>query len=128
MREPIILEADDGFHFMATRRLAEVSLEAIDIEAGVYAVYDADGFKLHLAPAPNGAGVISAPAIPESCSEQLAPKLREYLARVGIRESTVSTLSFAALVALAVERLLEREREPLGSRLRRVIRRLFHRG
>jgi hypothetical protein len=128
MREPIILEADDGFHFLATRRFAELSLEAIDIEAGIYTVYDADGFKLHLAPAPNGAGAISAPAIPESCSEQLAPKLREYLSRVGAPDSVVSSLPFSGLVALAAERFLEREPEPLGPRLRRAIRGLLHRG
>ncbi len=59
MREPIILEADDGFHFMATRSFAEIWLEAIDIESGIYTVYDAEGFKLDLAPSAKGAGVIT---------------------------------------------------------------------
>lgn len=127
MREPIILEADDGFHFMATRRWAELSLEAIDIENGVYTVYDADGFRLQLAAAANGAGAISLLVAPENCSAQLAPRLRQYLSEVGIPAAAVSGLPFPGLVQLGVERFLEREPEPLGLRLRRAIGRLFRR-
>ena len=52
MREPIIVEADDGFHFIATQSFAEMSLEAIDITNNEYTCYDAGGFKLLLAQHP----------------------------------------------------------------------------
>ena len=126
MREPIIVEADDGFHFIATRSFAEISLEAIDIENGIYTVYDADGLKLDLAPAPNGAGVISSPPMPQDCSAQLIPKLREFLDRIGIPDPAVSGRSFQELVQLGVDRVLEREAEPFATRLWAALRRLVN--
>lgn len=121
MREPIIIEAEDGFHFIATRSFAEISLEATDIENGIYTVYDADGCKLDLTSAPNGAGIISEPTVPTDCSTQLVPKLREYLVLAGLPESTLSDSTFAELVQIGVERFLEQEPEPLSSRLRSAV-------
>ena len=125
MREPIIVEADDGFHFIATLSFAEVSLEAIDIENGEYTCYDADGFKLELAPALNGAGVISSPKVLLDCRSELEHKLREFFIRVGVPESEVSRDGFAELVQLGVERFLEHPPQPLSDRLWAAIRSLF---
>ena len=43
MRESIIVEADDGLHFIATQSFAEMSLEAIDITNNEYTCYDTGG-------------------------------------------------------------------------------------
>jgi hypothetical protein len=125
MREPIIVEADDGFHFIATRSFAELHYEATDIQNGEYTCFDADGFKLDLMPAPNGAGLISSPDILVDCRSDLEPRLRDFFVRVGVAESEVSKADFAALVQLGADRFLEHPPQPLGNRVRAAIRRFF---
>jgi hypothetical protein len=116
MREPMIIEADDGFHFIATRSYAEVSLEAIDINNGEYRCYDADGFKLDLAPAPNGAGLISSPNVPVDCRSELEEKLRQFFVRVGVPDSEMLGAGFSELVQIGIERFLEHPPKPLSDR------------
>ena len=127
MNDLVILKADDGFHFLETRRFAETSIEAIDIEDGIYTAYDAEGMKLQLAGAPNNAGIISDPLEPEDCKAALIPALREHFCRLGFPETAVSGLGFSELVTIGVERFLERPPESFESRLRRLQRRLFSR-
>ena len=122
MREPLILEADDGFYFIATREWAEVHLEAIDVANGEYSIYDSDGFMLTLAPAPNGSALISWSDSPADHRAELVPKLRKFFMRVGLSHDEVSTLDFGQLVELGVARFLEVRPEPVTSRIWRVIR------
>jgi hypothetical protein len=127
MREPIIVEADDGFHFIAMLSFAEMSLEAIDITNGEYTVYDADGFKLDLGPAASGGGVISSPEFLVNCRSELEPKLRQFFVRLGIPSSELSTAAFSDLIQVGVDRFIEQPPQIRSSHFWAAIRGLFRR-
>jgi hypothetical protein len=125
MSELIILDADDGLHFLPSRAAAESWMEAIDVEDGIYTVYNADGARLDLTVSPVGDVVISSPQTQQDCRAQLAPRMTDFFMRFGVPDDVLSGLAFSDLVQLGAERFIEPEPQPIGALFWAMLRHLF---